>query len=91
VITTQPASQTVAAGSTATFSVTATGTGTLSYVWQYLSGSAWKPFGAGTGQTSATMTTVATTPVFNGLQFRVVVTDGYGISAISNTATLTVE
>ena len=33
-ITTQPASQTVTAGQTATFSVTATGTAPLSYQWK---------------------------------------------------------
>ena len=32
-ITTQPASETVAVGSAATFSVTASGSGTLSYQW----------------------------------------------------------
>jgi len=91
VITSQPVSQTVADGSAATFSVTATGTPTLTYVWQYLSGSTWKPFAAGTGYNTATLTTVAVTPAFNGLQFRVVVTDGNSVSAISNTATLTVS
>jgi len=90
VITSQPVSQSVAAGSTATFNMTATGTPTLTYVWQYLSGSTWKPFAAGTGYNSPKLTTVATTPAFNGLQFRVVVTDGNGVSAASNTATLTV-
>ena len=34
-ITAQPASQTVLAGSTATFSVTAAGTAPLSYQWQF--------------------------------------------------------
>ncbi len=33
-ITVQPMNQTVAAGQTATFSVTASGNGTLSYQWQ---------------------------------------------------------
>ena len=90
-ITSQPTSQTVTAGSTATFSVTATGTPTLTYAWQYLSGTTWKSFGAGTGYNTATLTTVATTAVFNGLQFRVVVTDGNSVSTISNTVTLTVN
>jgi hypothetical protein len=89
-ITVSPVSQTVAVGSTATFSVTATGTPTLSYAWQYLSGSTWKPFAAGTGLTSASMTTFATTAAYNGLQFRVVVTDGNNLSTASNPVTLTV-
>jgi len=90
-ITTQPTSQTVAAGSTASFSAVAAGVPTLTYQWQYLSGTTWKAFGAGTGSTTAALTTVATTSAFNGLQFRVVVTDGNGLTATSNTATLTVQ
>lgn len=89
-ITTQPVSQTVADGSTATFSVTAAGVATLSYQWQYLSGTTWKAFGAGTGYSTATLTTFATTAAYNGLQFRVVVTDGDGLTATSNAVTLTV-
>ena len=89
-ITMQPVSQTVAVGATATFSVVATGTPPLTYVWQYLSGLTWKAFAAGTGYNSATMTTFATTPAFNGLQFRVVVTNANGIPAVSNPVTLTV-
>jgi len=89
-ITTQPVSQTVTDGSAATFSVTATGTPTLSYVWQYLSGSTWKTFGAGTGYTTATLTTFATTAAYNGLQLRVLVTDGNGLTTTSNTVKLTV-
>ena len=90
-ITAQPENQTVAVGSTATFSVTAAGAPTLKYQWQYLSGSTWKDFGAGTGYTTATLTTFATTPAFNGLQFRCVVTDGDGLTATSNLAALTVQ
>ena len=91
VIAAQPASQTVNVGGMATFSVTATGTPTLTYAWQYLSGTTWKAFGAGTGYNTATLTTIATTAAFNGLQFRVVVTDGNGLSTTSNAVTLTVD
>jgi D-alanyl-D-alanine carboxypeptidase len=90
-ITTQPVSQTVTTGNTATFSVVAAGVPTLTYQWQDLSGSTWKAFGAGTGYTTATMTTFATTAAYNGLQFRVVVTDGNSNSVTSNTVTLTVQ
>ena len=90
-ITVQPTNQTTTLGNTATFSVTATGTPTLTYQWQYLSGATWVNFGAGTGATSATMTTNATTAGYNGVQFRVVVTDGNALTTASNTVTLTVN
>jgi hypothetical protein len=90
-ITVQPVNQTVAVGSSASFSVTASGVPTLAYAWQYLSGSTWKPFAAGTGLTTSSMTTFATSAAYNGLKFRVVVTGGNGASTTSNTATLTVQ
>jgi hypothetical protein len=37
------------------------------------------------------MTTFATTPAYNGLQLRVVVTDGNGLTATSNPAKLGVN
>jgi hypothetical protein len=81
-ITTQPANQTVAAGQTATFSVVATGTGTLTYQWS-MNGTAI------TGATSATYTTPATAASTNGEQFAVTVTNSAG-SVTSNAAVLTV-
>jgi hypothetical protein len=90
VINTQPVSQSVNVGSTASFSVTASGTPTLTYAWQYFS-TTWKPFAAGTGYNTANLTTFATTAAFNGLQLRVVVTDGDGLTTISNPVTLTVN
>jgi len=91
-ITTQPTNQTVAQGSAATFSVVATGTPTLTYQWQYFNtNSHWVAFGAGTGTTTASMTTNTTTAAYNGLSLRVVVTDGNGVSTISNAVTLTVN
>jgi hypothetical protein len=91
VITTQPTNQTTTLGNTATFTVVATGTPTLTYQWQYLNGATWLNFGAGTGTTSATMTTNAAPAGANGLQLRVVVTDGNGLTTTSNTVTLTVS
>jgi len=82
-ITTQPASQSVVVGQTATFSVAATGTTPLSYQWQ-------KGTTAITGATSASYTTPATISADNGAQFQVVVSNSVG-SATSNAATLTVS
>jgi hypothetical protein len=81
-ITTQPASQSVVVGQSATFSVAATGTGTLTYQWK-------KGGTAIAGATAASYTTPATTNSDNGAQFTVVVTDSNG-SVTSNSATLTV-
>jgi beta-galactosidase len=81
-ITTQPASQTVAVGQTATFSVVASGPGTLTYQWS-------KNGAAITGATAATYTTPATTAADSGAQFKVTVTNAGG-AAVSNAATLTV-
>ena len=82
-ITSQPASQTVTAGQTATFSVTASGTAPLSYQWR-------KSGVNITGATSSSYTTPATTTAYSGSAFSVVVTNSAG-SATSNTATLTVN
>jgi len=82
-ITSQPTSQTVIAGQTATFSVTATGTATLSYQWQ-------KNQVNIAGATSASYTTPATTLADNGASFRVIVTNPVS-SVTSNAATLAVN
>ena len=82
-ITTQPAMQTVAAGETATFSVTAAGTAPLIYQWQKNSTDI-------SGATSSTYTTPATSSADNGALYSVVVFNGAG-TATSNQATLTVS
>src|SRR5208283_705461 len=82
-ISTQPTSQTVTVGQTATFSVMAAGTTPLSYQWQM--GTT-----AITGATSATYTTPAATSAESGSQFSVVVSNAVG-SKTSNPATLTVN
>jgi len=82
-ISTQPASQTVTAGQTATFSVAANGTAPLNYQW--------KKNGASiSGATGTTYTTPATTTSDNGSTFTVVVTNSAG-SATSDSAILTVS
>ena len=81
-ITGQPANATVAVGTSATFTVTATGTAPLAYQW--------RKNGANiTGATAASYTTPATTTTDNGATFSVVVSNSVG-SATSNNATLTV-
>jgi Immunoglobulin domain len=80
-ITQQPASQSVTAGQSATFSVLATGTAPLAYQW-YLNGAA-----AGTDSSSFTVT--AATTGQTRAQIYVLVTNAAG-SATSATVTLTV-
>jgi hypothetical protein len=81
-IITQPANQTVAVGQTATFSVTATGSATLTYQW-------FKGGVAISGATSSTYTTPATVSGDSGSLFTVTVTNSFG-TVTSNPATLTV-
>jgi hypothetical protein len=82
-ITSQPENQSVTTGQTATFSVTASGSGTLSYQW--------KKAGANiSGATASSYTTPATISSESGTQFTVTVTDSTGSSVTSNPATLTV-
>ena len=81
-ITSQPANQSVTAGQTATFSITAAGTAPLSYRWQ-------KGTTTISGATSASYTTAATTTSDSGSKFSVVVSDSAG-SVTSNAALLTV-
>ena len=81
-ITSQPSSQTVTAGKTASFTVAATGTAPLTYQWA-------KNGSAISGATSATYTTGATTTSDNGASFTVTVTDAAG-SVTSTSATLSV-
>jgi hypothetical protein len=81
-ITAQPSNQTVTAGQTATFSVTATGKSPLSYQWS-------KNGSAISGATSSTYTTPATTTADSGSTFQVAVSNALG-SVTSHSATLTV-
>ena len=81
-ITTQPSSQTVAAGQSVTFSVNATGTQPLAYQWQ-----------RGTtniaGATGSSYSFVAQASD-NGATFRVIVSNAFG-SVTSNSASLSVS
>ncbi len=82
-ILTQPASQTLSAGQTATFSVTASGTAPLNYQWL-------KNGTPISGATLAAYTTPATSASDSGSQFTVTVRNSIG-SVTSKTATLTVN
>jgi hypothetical protein len=82
-ITTQPASQTVTVGQTATFSVTSSGPGPLSYQWS-------KNGAAISGATSSAYTTPVTTSADTGSQFTVAVSNSTG-TVTSSAATLTVQ
>ena len=90
-ITTQPSSKTAAAGTTATFTVAASGPN-LSYQWQYYDSSSgsWASItnSAYTGLTSATMSVPATMGR-SGMKFRCKVSNANG-TVTSNSATLTV-
>ena len=88
-ITTQPTSQTVTEGGTATFTVVTNGTEPLSYQWQQStdSGQSWTDI---VGATDATYTTEATTTSMNGYQYRCVVSNSAG-SITSDAVSLTVN
>ena len=90
-ITTWPKDTTVAPGSTAEFTVAATGKGPLKYQWQYRKNetSEWKASGQ-SGNKTATLK-VAATAALNGYQFRCYVTDANGQKSYTNTVTLTVS
>lgn len=87
-ITSQPSGQTVTAGATATFNVSATGTGSLTYQWRRNGTNI-------SGATSASYTTPATTvsggSANNGDLYSVVVTGDTSPPATSSNATLTVN
>ena len=90
-ITTQPKSVRVSVGSTATFSVVASGSGKLSYQWQAKNPSTgkWVNSTADTAKTSKL--SIKTQVGHNGFQFRCIVTDASGSSKTSSAATLTVR
>lgn len=87
-ISAQPTGAMVDEGDSATFEVSASGTGTLSYQWQQRSGTEgeWTNI---EGANDVSYTTPATTADMDGMQFRCLVTGGLGMAA-SDPATLTV-
>jgi hypothetical protein len=85
-ITIQPFSQAICAGSSVTFSVTATGTGTLSYQWR-------KNGTPISGETSASLTLTNISSADNGSLYSCAITDSSDPTnpTISSAATLTVN
>ena len=84
-ITKQPVSAAVAPGKTVTFSVTATGAGTLRYQWYYkkpAAGSVWTSLGANFTKASFSYTMAEK---YNGIQYYCKITDDNG-SVNSNAA-----
>ena len=91
-ITGQPSPQTVNEGQSATFSVTAAGTG-LTYQWQVNTGYSFINISNGgvySGAATTTLTITGVTAGMNGYQYRAVVSGTVLPAATSNSATLTV-
>jgi hypothetical protein len=86
-ITTHPANQTVNPGATATFTVVATGTPTLTFQWK----KGGNNVTTGTGGTTASYTTAAAVAADHGSQYTCVVSNGVSPAATSNAATLNVN
>jgi hypothetical protein len=91
-VTADPVNKVVPEGSTANFTVTATGS-SPTYQWEYSpdNGANWYPVFAGTGGTTASYTTAATTSGDSGYQFHCVVSVACDVSTVTSAAaTLTV-
>ena len=95
-ISSQPTNQTVNAGSSATFSATVSGNGTLTYQWQVStnSGSTWNNVSTGTGGTTTSYSTGTVDYSANGYRYKLVVTNslnGTTATQTSSVVTLTVN
>ncbi|MBR2549704.1 MAG: hypothetical protein IKE92_06785 [Clostridiales bacterium] len=84
-ITKQPVNYSGLPGSTASFSVTAQGTG-LAYQWQVYSNGSWSNSGATGAKTSKISFKV--TNNHNGMKYRCIIKDSYGQKVISNTVSV---
>lgn len=88
IITQHPKSVSAIINQVATFSVTATGSGTLTYQWQYKSPGTTSWYNSSTtGATTASINITATS-ARNGQQYRCKVTDSANNPVFSNAATL---
>lgn len=87
-VTTPPASQNAAPGSTISFKVDPGGTAPFTYQWQRrLAGGSWQNL---SGQTGRTLVLTGVTSTLNNSQYRCRVDNTYGSPATSGIATLTV-
>ncbi len=90
-ITSQPANQTVCAGSSAAFSVTASGTGTLTYQWQKSTdGTNFSNVSTGSGDKSANYT-FKTSTTDNNSYYQCKVSGTCGSAITSSAANLTIN
>ncbi len=88
-ITTQPVSQSVTAGQTATFTAAASGNPAPTVQWQ-VSSDGGATFTNISGANSVSYTTPVTVAANNGYEYQAVFTNGVGSAATTNPATLTV-
>jgi hypothetical protein len=87
VVTTNPVSQTVTAGTQVTFTAAATDAATPAVQWQVsTNGSTWTNL-AGATSTSYSVTTTA---AMQGYQYRAVFSDSYGLTATTTAATVSI-
>jgi len=89
VVVTQPSDTIVLLGNTAAFEVAATNVSTYQWQWRANANSNWADvtINEGTGGTTNTFTTVATTQQMNGYQYRVVLTNACGNTTVTHTNT----
>ena len=102
-ITASPSNQTVAAGYSASFSVTAAGVGTVTYQWQRQAAatSAWVNLADGaaySGTATATLTVNPATTAMSGDNFQCIVSNGNGtatsaaaVLVVTNAVTITTQ
>lgn len=89
-VTKQPENKTVAVGNTATFKVTAAGTGTIKYQWQCKApgSSEWLPSSQAGAKTNTL--SVATNINHNGYRYRCMISDNSNTVTYSEAAVLTI-
>ncbi|MEI7701680.1 MAG: immunoglobulin domain-containing protein, partial [Planctomycetia bacterium] len=90
-ITTQPTSQSISDGATATFTAAATGNPTPTVQWQVNAGSGWTDVTDGTGGTTTSYTTAAMNLAASGYQYRARFTNSVTANVATSAAVLTVN
>jgi hypothetical protein len=90
-VTSQPTSQTIGDGATATFTAAATGNPAPTVQWQVNTGSGWGDVTDGTGGTTVSYTTAALSTSASGYQYRARFTNSVTANVATNAATITVN